>query len=248
MSQAGSYNAEELMAVLFSRELHDFETGACGALSSMPAAGMLLAEATHAPHATVIIRGSPSHYDAYANPRDFHYQAARGNWDLFFVGGIQFDKYGNFNLHYIGDPDAPEVRMPGAMGTALLYYVAKRVILFRDVHNRRVFVEEVSFKTGAASTEEFSERRDGATKCITPMATMNLNTKTRLLELESVHPGYTFEDVQANTGFELPHPNPVPTTAPPTQEELHVLRTVVKQRMLETGTYPEFAKRALQPA
>ena len=246
MTQVGSYNTEELLAVLYSRELDEFETGACGNASPQPAAGLLLAEATHAPHATIIIRGSPSEYDDWVNTTDFHWQAARGKWDLFFVGGIEFDKYGNFNLTYIGDPDAPDLYMRGAAGTGLLYYVAKKVILFRNVHNKRVFVENVSFKTGAATTEEYSERRNGVTKCISSMATLTLNTQTRIMELESVHPGYTFDEVQENTGFELVHPDPVPTTPPPTEEEVHVLRTVVKQRMLETGTYVDWAKNNIQ--
>ena len=52
------YNADELLAVLMSRHIEDFETVACGAISMLPASAILLAEATHAPNIDVIIRGS----------------------------------------------------------------------------------------------------------------------------------------------------------------------------------------------
>ena len=51
-------NTEELLAVLMSREVRDWEISACGAVSMIPAAALLLAEATHAPHAEIIILGS----------------------------------------------------------------------------------------------------------------------------------------------------------------------------------------------
>ena len=51
-------NVEELLAVLIAREMRDFETCACGAQSFIPAAGMLLGRALHAPHMEIIIRGT----------------------------------------------------------------------------------------------------------------------------------------------------------------------------------------------
>ena len=50
-----SYNDQELMAILMSREVRDGEVSACGALSQIPAAGLLLAKETHAPNADLII-------------------------------------------------------------------------------------------------------------------------------------------------------------------------------------------------
>jgi hypothetical protein len=40
---------EELMAVIISREVRDFETVGVGAASPIPAAGCILAEELHAP-------------------------------------------------------------------------------------------------------------------------------------------------------------------------------------------------------
>ena len=56
------------------------------------------------------------------------------------------------------------------------------------------------------------------------MAIMDFAPDSRRMRLKSVNPGYSVEDVQKNTGFELVIPSDVPTTAAPSQEELFVLR------------------------
>lgn len=235
---------EELLAVLISREVRDWETSACGALSFIPAAGMLLAAQTHAPNAEIIILGSET-YSTFVTGPDFHNMAQRGQIDLFFVSGIEIDKYANFNLHAIGDRDHPDVLMPGQYGTGLLYYAVPRIVMFRTVHDRRTFVEQVQFVSGAGTSPEGFGRRTNAVRVITPMAIMDLNQETRLLELTSVHPGYTAEEAQANTGFALGIKGRVAATPAITPEELHILRTAVRDHMIETGTYPELARSIL---
>jgi len=234
-------NVEELLAVLIAREMRDFETCACGAQSFIPAAGMLLGRALHAPHMEIIIRGTLD-FNAVASPRDFHFLAQRGKMDLFFIGAIEIDKHANFNLHVIGDRDAPEVLMPGQYGTGLLYYAVPRIIMFRTVHAKRIFVDRVHYISGAGTSPKGFFRRTKEVKILTPLAWLKLNQHSRLVELESVHPGQTAEEVQANTGFDLNIRGPVPTTPAPTEEELHTLRTVVKSSMIATATYPELAR------
>ncbi|MFQ5872787.1 MAG: hypothetical protein ACE5JL_03165, partial [Dehalococcoidia bacterium] len=77
MAEAFDCNLEELLAVLMSREVRDFETSACGALSFIPAAGLLLAEASHASHGDFVILDSTA-YNPFASSKDFHYLAQRG--------------------------------------------------------------------------------------------------------------------------------------------------------------------------
>ncbi len=238
-------NVSELLSVLISREVNDWETCACGALSQIPAAGLLLAEATHAPHAQFIIRSS-AYFDQVGY--DMHFLAQRGQLDLFFISGIQIDQEGNFNLHVIGDADAPDMRLPGAYGTAMLYYTAKRIILFRTEHTRRTFVEKVDFKSGSLQTPPKVRRNTEGVKVITPMAIMDYDFKAGRFKLTSVNPGYTAKDVQDNTAFDLGDISNVEMTKPITAEDLHILRTVVRERMIETGTYPIFAKEGLLPA
>jgi len=233
-------NLEEHLAILLSRGIHDFETSACGALSFIPAAGMLLARELHAPMAEIIILGSRD-YSPFVSGKDFHFLAQRGQMDLFHISGIEIDRGGNFNLHVIGDRDEPDVLMPGQYGTGLLYYAVPRIQMFRTEHTKRSFPEKVSYISGAGTSPDGVSRRTKEVRIITPMAVMFLNQETRVLELESVHSRFTAEQVQDKTGFDLGISGPITETAPITEEEIHTLRTTVKKHMIESETYPELA-------
>lgn len=244
MSPTQPIGIEELLAVLIAREMRDFETCACGAQSFIPAAGMLLGRELYAPNMEIIIRGTRNH-NPFVNPRDFHYLAQKGKMDLFFLGAIEIDKQANFNLHVIGDRDAPQVLMPGQYGTGLLYYAVPRIIMFRTVHTRRLFVERVHYISGAGASPPGFYRRTKEVKILTPLAWLKLNPESRKVELDSVHTGHTAEEVQANTGFDLNIRGSVPVTPEPSEQELHRLRTVVKSYMIETETYPNLARMRL---
>ncbi|HEX5691825.1 MAG TPA: hypothetical protein VFX76_17540, partial [Roseiflexaceae bacterium] len=71
------YNEAELMSILLSREVRDNEISACGALSHLPAAGLLLAKESHAPNAEIIILNTI--FRPFATSRQFHYLAQRGD-------------------------------------------------------------------------------------------------------------------------------------------------------------------------
>ncbi len=240
MAQTVDYTPEELMAVVISREVRDCETVGVGAVSPIPAAGCILAEQLHAPHITLIILDSEEYYPFPAGSSELHFMAQRGELDLFFLSGIQFDRRGNFNLHVIGDYNAPSVRMAGAYGSAMLYYMAHRVILFRTEHTRRIFVEQVDFVTGAGVTPENVYREGGPALMVTPKAVLAWDKTAGEWLLDSVQPGSSVEDVRQNTGFDLRVSPSVHTTPPPTARELHVLRTVVKEKL--TRSYPDFVR------
>ena len=71
--------------------------------------------------------------------------AAQGRIDAFFLSGGQIDGSGNINLVGIGDYPAQKVRWSGSFGSAYLYYLVPRVILFRLEHTRRTMVDQVDF-------------------------------------------------------------------------------------------------------
>ena len=80
---------------------------------------------------------------------------------------------------------------------------------------------------------------------VTPMARMELSRESAQLELASVHQGHTLEEVRDNTGFDLPikgGADQAPMTPQISDEELILLRTAVKARMIETNTYPHDAR------
>ena len=240
MSQQIAWTPEELMAVTISREVRDGETVGVGAVSPIPAAGCILAEQLHAPHITLIILDSEEYYPFPAGSSELHFLAQRGELDLFFLSGIQIDRRGNFNLHVIGDYNAPTVRMAGAYGSAMLYYMAHRVILFRDQHTKRVFVEKVDFVTGAGVTPENVYREGGPAFVITPKAVFAWDKADSEWMLEKIQPGSSVEEIRENTGFALCVSPAISMAQTPTEQELRVLRTVVKEKMKRS--YPEFVR------
>jgi glutaconate CoA-transferase subunit B len=241
------YNDAELMAVLMSREVRDGEISACGALSHIPAAALLLAKELHAPNAELIILNTV--FRPFQTSRQFHFLAQRGELGLFFASGIQIDRYGNYNLHQLGpDPDRPQARFPGGYGGGLIYYCARRTIVFRTEHTRRSLVERVDFISAAGSSPPETVRLGGPSKVVTPKATFRFDKEAGCLRLESIHPPYLLDEIRENTGFDLGVSGSVPATVPPSVEELDTLRHVVRRKMIETGTYGAWAERTLGAA
>lgn len=234
------YTLEELMSVLVSREIRNGETVAVGTLSPMPAAGAVLAKHTHAPDAEVLVWMLRDYWPFSEGVKEFFDLAQKGKVDLFFLGGAQVDKYGNTNLHVIGDYHQPKVRLPGGAGTGTLYFTVPRVILFATDHNAKLFVENVDFVTGAAQAPQGVFRRGKSSKCITPLCVFTYREDKGEFVLESVHPGVDLQQVRENTGFAFDVAEPVAQTPPPTGEELEVLRSLVKEKLREA--YPHFVE------
>ncbi|OGP66647.1 MAG: hypothetical protein A2169_03705 [Deltaproteobacteria bacterium RBG_13_47_9] len=246
--QAQNYNLEELMAIIISREVRDFEMIGVGAVSPIPAAGSILAEQLHASHAQIMILGSneKKYYPFPGGSSELHFLAQRGDLDLFFLSGLQIDRKGNINLHVIGDYEAPRMRLPGAYGSAMLYYMAHRVILFRTEHTTRTFIEKVDFITAPGATPANVHREGGPTLVVTPKAILAWDQLSQEWILESVHPGSSLEDVKANTGFPLKVAASLKMTPFPSDQELFTLRTIVRDKL--KSIYPEFAQKKIRSA
>lgn len=242
-----TYTPEELMAVLISREVRNLETVAVGVASPIPAAGCILAEQLHAPDARIIILGCQEKaYNPFpSGSSEFHFLAQRGEMDLFFLSGIQIDRHGNINLHVLGDYQAPDMRLPGAYGSAMLYYMAHRVILFRTEHTRRTFVEKVDFVTAPGSSPESVHREGGPTLVVTPKAILAWDRKEKEWALEAVHPGFSVKEVQESTGFPLKVSPSFKMASPPAEMELKTLRSVVRDTLKRI--YPDFAEKKILP-
>ena len=150
--------------------------------------------------------------------------AGQGRIDVFFLGGAQIDGSANINL-----VRADGRRFPGSFGSAFMYSVVKRTILFREEHSARVLVPKVEF---------ISARGDPAA-LVTGKALFSWQREKRRFRLESVHePG----DIRAETGFSYDSAAQVPTTPAPSPEDLALLRGPVAKAI--AADYPDFAKRA----
>lgn len=150
----------------------------------------------------------------------------------FYIGALQVDRYGNSNLIGIGpDPQRLKVRGPGGVGTTVMTTFAKYYYLIVESHQRRTFVEKCDYisavgwgRGGSEGRKELSLPGGGPRYVLTPLCIMDFEEDTKRMRLKSVHPGITVGQVIENTGFDLIIPDKVPTTEPPTKEELWLLR------------------------
>jgi glutaconate CoA-transferase subunit B len=158
---------------------------------------------------------------------------------VFFLSGGEIDGEGNINLVGIGDHDRPSVRFPGSFGSAHLYYVVPKVILFRTEHSRRTLVPRVGFISAPGTSAENVYRTGGPIALVTNRCVFGFDRTRKRFRLDSVHPGHTVDEVIENTGFDFDCPGQVPQTAPPSAETLRLMRETVAPELAEV--YPQFA-------
>jgi glutaconate CoA-transferase subunit B len=171
--------------------------------------------------------------------RELFDSAGQGRIDVFFLSGAQIDGAANINLNVIGDYARPHARFPGAYGSAYLYFVVPRIILFRTEHSRRSLVERVDFISAPGASPPHVFRRGGPIALVTPLCHFSFDRVRGCFCLQSIHPGHSAEEVLDNTGFAFDHPENVPATPLPPPEVLELLRGPVAARMADV--YPKFA-------
>jgi glutaconate CoA-transferase, subunit B len=167
--------------------------------------------------------------------------AAQGRIDAFFLGGGQIDGQANINLVGAGQYPKSAVRWPGSFGSAYLYYLVPRVILFREEHTRRVMVPQVDFVSAPGASEPGVHRTGGPCAMLTGLGLFAFDRARRRFRLESVHPGHSVEEIRDNTGFDFDCPPQVALTAAPDAATLALIRGDIRTRIAET--YPRFASR-----
>jgi glutaconate CoA-transferase subunit B len=233
-----SFRPEELLADVIARLIGDVRHVAVGNASPIPATAALLARARGNGRPYVSLLGSRRQFFT-DGARELFDCAGQGRIDVFFLSGGEIDGEGNINLVSIGDYDRPKARFPGSFGSAYLYYVVPKVILFRTEHSRRTLVPKVSFVSAPGASAENVHRTGGPIALVTNRCLFSFDRGRRRFRLESVHPGRTVEEVTANTGFDFDMPDTVPTTPAPAAETLRLMRATVAPELAEV--YPQFA-------
>ncbi len=237
MTATDGYRNEELLADVIAGLIGDARHVAVGASSPIPAAAALLARERGRPYVSLL--GGQRQTFFTDGGRELFDCAGQGRIDAFFLSGGQIDGEGNINLVAIGDYAQPKVRFPGSFGSAYLYYVVPKVILFRLEHSRRTLVEKVDFISAPGTSADNVYRPGGPVALITSRCLFTFDRKRRRFALTSVHPGHTVADVVEHTGFRFDQPPEVPITAAPSPETLRILRTAVAPQLVEV--YPRFA-------
>ncbi len=244
---AASFNAMELMICCAARLLEDGRTVAVG--TGVPCAAAMLAQRTASPNLVIVFEAGgvapqlPTMPISVGDSRTF-YKAAmatsmadvmetcqRGLIDYTFLGGAQIDAYGNLNSTMIGSDYArPKVRLPGSGGANDLASFCWRILVITS-HDPRRFVPRLDFLTTPGYLTGPGAREaaglppgTGPYRVITDLAVLGYHAQTKRMEVLSLHPGVTLDQVRRATSFELGIREPLGTTVVPTEVELQILR------------------------
>jgi glutaconate CoA-transferase subunit B len=238
------FRDEELLADTICRLIGDVRHIAVGAQSPIPATAALLAreranlnDSASRPYVSLL--GSRDHSFFTDGARELFDCAGQGRVDVFFLSGGQIDGQGNINLVTVGDYEHPKARFPGSFGSAYLYYVVPKVILFRTEHSRRTLVPKVDFISAPGTSPPGVYRPGGPIALITNRCVFAFDRQRGRFSLESLHPGHSLDEVLDNTGFAFDRPAAVPVTPAPAAEHLVIMREVIAPLLAEA--YPQFA-------
>ena len=231
---------DEFLACVLARMIEGLRNVAVGTNSPVAATAALLVEAESGGRTRASILGSRRFNPFNDGGSELHDRAAQGRIDAFFLGGGQIDGEGNINLVGTGPYPDVKVRFPGGYGSAFLYFLIPRVILFREEHSRRVLVPRVDFVSAPGTSPPAVHRTGGPHALVTRLCVMEFDRAAGGFRLQSLHPGVALAEVRGATGFDFEIPADVPRTPPPEPGRLELIRGVVRQRVAET--YPEFAE------
>ncbi|MBI3590967.1 MAG: hypothetical protein HY094_06275 [Candidatus Melainabacteria bacterium] len=242
-----SYNMVEFMICAASRVLEDNKTIVVG--TGLPMLAAMLAQKTHAPNLLMMFEAggiapllpalplsvgdSRTHYKSLVatSMPDIMESCARGIVDYAFLGGAQIDRFGNLNSTMIGtDYEKPKVRLPGSGGANDLASLCWNTVIIIKMDKHK-FVEKLDFLTtpGYLSGKGAREKaglppNTGPYKVITDCCVLSFDKETKEMQIESLHPGITLEEVQNRCSFKIKAGSKPTTTQEPTQKELEILR------------------------
>lgn len=236
------WSREEFLIATIARLLEGVGHVAVGALSPIPGCAALLASKLGGGRPRVSIIHGDANNPFTDGGRELFDCAGQGRIDVFFLGGAQIDGGADINLVAAGGYPKPAKRFPGSFGSALMYFVVPKVILFAPEHSRRVLVDKVDFISAPGTSPPEVHRPGGPKALVTGRCLMSFDAGRKRFRLESVHPGQTLADVRDNTGFDFDLPgNDVPETPAPETDRLKLLRTAIAAEIAKT--YPDFAGR-----
>ena len=241
------WTAQDLMTVSSSRLLDDGKVVFAGV--GLPVLAAMLARSLHAPTLTIALEGgiigpdlAPGSLPISTNEMrgarraqyltditDVFLLAQRGYFDYGFLGAAQVDPFGNINSSIIGDPDSPEVRLPGTGGANDIASLCSELVIV-TTHERRRFVERVDFVTSPGNLDGGTSRRDaglvfgGVSTVVTDLAIFDFKGEAGRMRLVGLQPGATMDQVADATGFPFESTDEVRAVAPPTEREIEILR------------------------
>jgi glutaconate CoA-transferase subunit B len=158
------------------------------------------------------------------------------------VAPTQIDRFGQSNISTIGDRSRPKAALLGVRG-----YPGNSIShpnsYFMPSHDTRAYVPgEVDY---VCSVGYNPARWPGGVKpkyldlrqIISNRAVMDFGGKDNAIRVVSLHPGVTFDEVQAATGFELQRAAHIGVTPAPTAEQLKLIREKLDPHGLRASVF-----------
>lgn len=241
---------DEQMVVTLARHYTNDSICAAGAVSPLAMVSYLLAKRLYAPR-MLITTMSSGLVDIAIRPMNltlsevldfqtavlhcggddtYHWFYQPGFVTHEVVSAGQIDRYGRANNIEIARSERVPLRLPGQGGMADVANFHHNFLLYLTRHSPRTLVDRVDYASAGRGLLDESERQaaglaPGYVRLVTDLAVFQLDPASRELELVSLHPGVSLEQVQTATGFPLRLPTtPHTVTEPPTREELNILR------------------------
>ncbi|MDR3565761.1 MAG: CoA-transferase [Negativicutes bacterium] len=236
-----NYGPAEMMVIALAREINEGDTVFHGLASPVPMTAMKLAKALGVNYTYLCLADgvdpdwqkpaysgstlSMNQYEGAVATFGLHEifdLACSNRVDIAFLSLVQMSQDGSINMSFVGGSyDQPKVRLPGGAGSATLTPVTKRTTIWKTKHDKNAFVSQVAYTTAKPDpSKQF--------KVVTNLCTMVL--KNGLLELESIHPYSSLEEVKTNTGWEITQTS-VPWTPEPTAAEMAALEKIDPNRI-----------------
>jgi glutaconate CoA-transferase subunit B len=243
MTQASEFSLAELLVIATSEAWRGNGEVLASGIGPIPRLGASLAKLTHTPE--LLMTDSEAFLveePIPLGPRGDYKPKFSGSMNFarvfdcvwrgkrhVMIGPVQIDRWGQTNLSCIGDFHKPKVQQLGVRGLPG-NSINHLNSMFIVNHSARVFVPgEVDVVGGvgynpdrwpAGVKRDFVDLR----LIVTNLCVMDFGGPDHAIQVASLHPGVTFEEVQAATGFPLLKSPSLKTTQGPTDEQLAIIR------------------------
>ena len=217
---------------------------AIGAASPIPGSAALLAQEERKntnSKLQVTILHSQKFNNFTDGSRELFDASAQGRIDTFFLGGVQIDGEANINLVGTGTYPKLNKRFSGSFGSALMYFVVPKIILFREEHTPRTLVKKVDFISAPGTSPSNVFRPGGPKYLITNRALFSFNREDKKFKIEKINPELSLDEVIESTGFEFKTNKNLKYFTMPSQKRIDILRNIIAPKVL--NFYPQFAKK-----
>jgi glutaconate CoA-transferase subunit B len=257
MTGSGWFTPDEVMTVAAARLL--WNGCVCFVGIGLPSAAANLARHTHAPDIVLIYEsgtvgtrpdvlplsiGDGELADTATTvvplPEIFAFWLQAGRIDVGFLGAAQIDRFANLNSTVIGDYARPRTRLPGGGGAPEIAANARQTFVVLK-QSPRSFVPQLDFRSSGGFLSGHGSRAAsgapgaGPQVVITDFGMLKPEAGTDELQFVARYQHTTVEQAVKATGWPLKVADAVDVLAPPTVEELRILRDLHERTRVAHG-------------